>query len=105
MLIVPVQATENQTFAVLLAKQNCRLNIYQKFYGVFMDVYVSNQLIIGGVLCENVNRVIRSTYLGFIGDFWFFDTQGNSDPHFTGLGSRYQLQYLEETDLLAAAAL
>jgi hypothetical protein len=102
MLIVPLQAVPNQTLAVLLGNQNCRLNVYQKFYGVFLDLFVSNQLIIGGVLCENENTVVKSTYLGFQGDFWFFDTQGNSDPHYTGLGGRYQLQYLEETDILAA---
>lgn len=64
-----------------------------------MDVYVNNQPIILGVLCENLNRIVRSVYLGFVGDFVFDDTQGFTDPVFSGLGARYQLLYLETQDL------
>lgn len=99
MQIVPLQATASQTIACQLNGQDCQLNVYQKFYGLFMDVYVSGTLIIGGVLCENLNRIVRSLYLGFSGDFAFIDTQGTLDPYYTSLGSRYQLLYLLPSDL------
>jgi hypothetical protein len=97
---VPIRPVPNQTLTIQLGGQNCQLNIYQQLYGLFMDVYVNNVLIIGGVICENLNRIVRDSYLGFLGDFTFVDTtSGESDPGYTGLGSRYLLIYLAESEL------
>ena len=100
MQTIPLQASPNQTLDVALASQPCQLDVSQTTLGLFIDVYVSNVLIIGGVLCENLNRIVRDLYLGFVGDLVFYDTQGSSDPNYAGLGSRFQLVYLETTDLL-----
>lgn len=99
MQIIPLQAVPSQILQVTLAGQNAQINVYQKAFGLFCDLYVNNALIIGGVLCENLNRIVRSAYLGFIGDLAFFDTQGESDPVYSGMGARYQLAYLEVSDL------
>lgn len=99
MLIVPVEALPNQTVQVQLASQPCVLSIRQLAYGLFMDVYVGSTQIISGVVCENLNRIVRSSYLGFLGDFVFFDTEGDGDPVYTGLGTRFLLVYLEAGDL------
>lgn len=98
---IQIQAVPNQTFEVPESNQNCRLNIYQKTTGLFMDVLVNNQPIILGVLCEDRNRIVRDAYLGFAGDFAFFDTLGNTDPIFTGLGARYRLLYISVDELAA----
>jgi hypothetical protein len=103
MLIVPLQAVPNQTVNIQLAGQNCNINVYQKSTGLFFDLYVGNVLVIAGVICQNLNRIVRSLYLGFIGDFWFADTQGSDDPISTGLGARFELQYIEASDLPAGA--
>ena len=102
MQTIPVQPLPNQTLQVQLNNQACTLNIYQQTYGMFMDVYVGSTLIIAGVICENLNRIVRSIYLGFSGDFAFVDTQGSADPLYTGLGARWQLVYLSPTDLSGA---
>ncbi|MHB8272813.1 phage baseplate plug family protein [Bradyrhizobium sp.] len=103
MQVIPLKAVPNQSVQVQLAGQACSLNIYQFTYGLFMDVYVGNSLIVAGVICENLNRIVRSLYLGFIGDLAFLDTQaGNgegADPIFTGLGGQFQLLYLATQDL------
>jgi hypothetical protein len=99
MQTIPLQPVPNQTLMVQLAGQTCQINVYQKFYGLFCDLYVANTLIIAGVLCENLNRIVRSLYLGFVGDLGFYDTQGTSDPDYAGLGSRFLLIYLEASDL------
>lgn len=101
MMTIPLAPVPSQTLNVVLAQQNCTLNIYQRITGLFIDVYVNDALIIGGVICENANRIVRSAYLGFIGDLAFYDTQGKSDPVSSGLGAQYQLVYLETTDLTA----
>lgn len=97
-LPIPLQPIPNQTLNVGLGGQNCKLNVFQKGVHLFMDVYVNNGLIVAGALCLDRNRIVRSAYLGFISDLIFVDTQGTSDPDYTGLGSRYQLLYLEATD-------
>ena len=88
---VPVQAQASQIVNAQLSGQNCQLRIYQKSTGMFMDVYVGTSLIIGGVVCQNLNRIVRDAYLGFIGDLAFFDTQGTDDPTYDGLGTRFLL--------------
>lgn len=101
MQLVPLQPIASQTLTVQLNGQDCTLNIYQKYTGLFMDVLVSGVGIIYGVLCENLNRIVRSLYLGFQGDFVFLDTQGTSNPSYTGLGSQFVLIYLSPSDLPA----
>lgn len=97
-LQIPLQAIPNQTLNVGLGGQLCKLNIFQKGNALFMDVYVNNVAIVLGALCLNCNRIVRSAYLGFISDLIFVDTQGSDDPVYTGLGTRFQLLYLEATD-------
>lgn len=99
MLAIPLQPLPNQVTQVQLGNQSCTLAIYQLAYGLFMDVYVGPTLIIAGVICQNLNRIVRSKYLGLVGDFTFIDLEGTSNPVYLGLGSQYQLIYLEEADL------
>lgn len=99
MLLIPLDAVPSQTVDIVLNNQVCTISVYQKSTGLFLDLSVNNALIIGGVLCENANRIVRSAYLGFIGDLAFLDTQGSTDPVYTGFGSRYELLYLEPADL------
>ena len=98
MLIIPTQPLPAQTLQVSLSGQAVQLNIYQKSTGLFMDVYSNTVLVIAGVICQNLNLIVRSTYLGFLGDFFFIDTLGATDPVYTGLGDQYQLAYLEPSD-------
>lgn len=98
MLIVPVRPIPNQTLQVQLAGQATTVTIRQLLYGLFVDVYVGDTQIIAGVLALNLNRIVRSAYLGFAGDFVFGDTQGTDDPIYTGLGSRFLLAYIEPSE-------
>lgn len=100
MQIIPVQAVPNQTFSILLANQSCQITLTTRFFGLYFDLAVSNVLVRAGVVCQNLNPIIRYPYLGFIGDFWFMDTQGEEDPTYVGLGNRFLLQYLEQSDLV-----
>lgn len=99
MVLIPLLPVPSQTLTVSLSDQTCQIDIYQKQNGLFCNLYVNNALIIGGVICENLNRIVRSLYLGFVGDLCFNDTQGASDPFYTGLGSRFQFIYLTPDDL------
>jgi len=100
MLIVPLSATPNQTITVSLGGQTAQIDVRQKLFGVFVDLYVSNVLIIAGALCLDRNPLVRSAYLGFVGDLAFFDTQGTSDPSYSGIGTRWLLAYLSPGEVV-----
>lgn len=98
-LIIPLQATPSQTLFTVLSQQSCQLNVYQKTTGMFVDLFVNNSILIGGMIACNRALMIRDSYWGFVGDLMFFDTQGQSDPSYTGLGTRFILSYLLPTDV------
>jgi hypothetical protein len=114
-IVVPLQPVPYQTVAVTLNNQSVQLDVYTLQASalaavvgtalvspppLFMDVLVNNLPIIGGVICQNLNRIVRSLYLGFVGDFTFLDNSGNGlDPSYAGLGSTFSLIYLFPADL------
>lgn len=104
MQTIPISDKYNQSLSVVLSNQNCVISLYQKDNpeapGLYLDLYINDVLITGGVICENLNRIVRDSYFGFIGDLFFQDTQGTNDPSSPGLGSRFLLRYLELTDLV-----
>lgn len=98
---VPLQAVPNQTTQIVLANQNCQINVWQTPNGLFMDLLVNDAPVVEGVICQNMNRIVRDLYFGFIGDFVFQDTQNatdGDDPVYTGLGSQFLLLYLSPAE-------
>ena len=86
---IPLRSVAAQEFNVVLGQQACALKLYQKSAGLFMDVYLSGEPLIVGVLCRDRSRIVRSKYLGLAGDMYFVDTEGEADPYYAGLGSRW----------------
>lgn len=106
MLIVPVDPVPAQTLSVILANQNVQLRLFQLETGLYMDLYMNNETtpFLAGVVCQNVNRLVRNAYFGFIGDFVFIDVLNlDADPVYSGLGTRFFLAYLEAADILGDA--
>lgn len=101
MVIIPLQAVPSQAVGATLDGQVSQISLYQKDAGLFIDLYVDNALVIGGVICQNLNRIVRSLYLGFSGDLTFIDNQGDTDPVYSGLGTRYSLAYISASELPA----
>ncbi len=111
MLIIPTSPVPAQVIQAPLGEQNCTLTIYQLDTGLFIDVLISAaggvlMPIVYGVLCLNLNLIVRSAYLGFVGDFAWIDNQASvptagQDPNYLGLGSQFSLAYLSPSDLPA----
>lgn len=99
MLLIPIKATPNQQFNVVLGNQQCSVELRTLYDGLFASLYLNSTPIVLNVPCQNLNRLVKDEYLGFVGDLVFSDTQGTSDPEYSGLGSRYLLYYLEPSDL------
>lgn len=92
--VIPLRPVADQQLNVTLANQPCTIRVLGTDTGLYLDLYVNSALLVGGVVCENANRLVRDAYLGFIGDLAFFDTQGQANPEVSGLGSRWMLVYL-----------
>ena len=94
MQTVPLQPVPSQASKVVLGGQNCQINIYQKPQGVFVDITADDVEIIVGTIARDIAPLVSRGYTGFIGNLLFIDTQGNSDPSYDGLVSRFSLVYL-----------
>lgn len=91
---IPLAAVPSQKLSVNLGGQSCQIAIYQKETGVFLDLARDNIAIVTGAICRDRVSVVREEYLTFAGLVGFVDTQGESDPDYTGFGTRYQLAYI-----------
>lgn len=97
---VPLTTAPSQEVNVTLGGQPCRIRVYTKSINVpihppgtivtypppyentnpvFVDLYVNDAIIIGGVLALNQNPIVRDKYLGFIGDLAFYDLSGKGE--------------------------
>jgi len=105
MLVVPLVPVPSQTLAIVLAQQNCAINLYTRGAFLYFDLSYNGIDVVTCRICRNVQRLLRDAgYHGFIGDFMFLDLHvadliNGEDPAYSGLGSRFQLVYLEASDL------
>ncbi len=108
--IIPLQAVPSQgPIQVVLNGQSCQLNVYQKAQvggspRVYLDLQCNGYWVQQGKLCLNNVLIVRHAYLGFMGDLVFLDTQGATDPRYTGFNpnqsqARYLLLYLYPSEL------
>jgi len=88
---IPLLSVPAQDLSIRLGQQSCRFRVYQKRTGLYLDIYVNDALLLAGILCRDRVWLVRSPASGFVGDLSFMDTQGQSDPEYSALGSRYEL--------------
>lgn len=103
MQLIPLQPIASQAFQITLAGQACNIAVYAKTdpdseQNVYLDLQSNNVSLLSCKICQNRTLLVRYAYLGFIGDLAFVDMQGNSDPQWSELGSRWQLVYLSPGD-------
>ena len=98
---INLQSVPSQQLQAVLDGQNCVISIYVKNQCMFFDLSVGGTRIAYAVQCKNLVSLVPTAYLGFAGWLLFFDTQGTSDPIYTGLGTRWVLLFLDSADLEA----
>lgn len=103
-IVVPLQPIANQAVTTALNNQDVQLNVYQKSTGLYVDLYMNNNPVptMAGMLGYNLRPMILSAYLGFVGELVFIDIEGDLDPYYTGLGTRFNLVYLLPSELPAS---
>ena len=101
MITISLVAEKEQTINVTLNNQPCKIRLVQRETCMYMDFYLNDVLISAGIPCWYGNKMIRYDYLGFSGDLVFMDLEGESNPEWSGLGDRYKLYYLLESELVS----
>ena len=100
MQMIPMRPVPSQTLMTTLADQLVQIDLQQRAYGLHLDLRVDNVLLLAGAICQDRNLIVRSAYIGFVGDLCFIDTMGTDDPTYEGLGIRYGLAYIEAGEML-----
>ncbi|CND00962.1 Uncharacterised protein [Yersinia frederiksenii] len=100
MRTVSIEPLKSQSISVSLGGQQCGIRLIQRESFMYMDLTSNGVPLIQGVPCLYGNKMVGYKYLGFVGDFVFIDNVGQSDPEWNGLGSRFDLYYIEESDLV-----
>jgi hypothetical protein len=95
---VPLQPIPNQIVKTVLGNQNVQIFLYAKLQGLFCDVNANGLDIVTGVLCMDGVPIVCARYNGFLGNLFFVDTQGATDPVYEGLGTRYQLIFMTDAE-------
>lgn len=95
---ISLQPVPSQLTKVVLNGQNCQIFVYQKSQGMFVDLNSDGTDIVTCVIARDAVPIVCREYVGFLGNLLFIDTQGSSDPTYDGLGSRFSLIYLTETE-------
>ena len=97
---IPLAAVASQHLAIVLAAQNCLINVYQKADSMYVDLTVNDVPILRTHAARNgIGLLLAAKYFGFIGDLVFIDTQGDDPPHYTGLTDRFIFVYLSPSEL------
>lgn len=91
---IPIHQVPSQSTKVVLGNQNCLISLYQKPQGLFVDVNVDGIDVSTGTIARDAVPLISRDYAGFDGNLMFIDSQGNDDPFYSGIGSRFDLIYL-----------
>lgn len=100
MQTISIESKKSQTLSINLAGQLCVIRLIQRESFMYMDLTVNGNPIMQGVPCLYGNKMVGYSYLGFKGDLVFIDNDGQNDPFYEWLGSRYILYYIEESELV-----
>lgn len=101
MIRVPLAAVPNQTLSVVLGGQPCQIALRQNGANMYFDLRVNNaDVVLSRIVRNKQLLLLDAKYRNFRGDFLFNDAQGDAQPVFTGLDSRYFLYYVETGDVL-----
>lgn len=102
---IPLIQAASQQLNLSLSGQSVTLAIYQRSTGLYMDVTLNGVMILRGQICLNQTWIVRAPYLNMPGDLFFNDTQGDEDPTYDRLGTRFALIYVQGANINPALQL
>ncbi|TCJ96132.1 hypothetical protein EV694_1683 [Volucribacter psittacicida] len=93
---IPLQAIPNQKFSIQINNQEITISLATRHkQQLYATVSVNGEKIVDNRLCLNIQPLISVDYLPIKGNLFFIDMEGQDDPHYSGLGTRFILIYSE----------
>lgn len=93
-LEIELKPVKSQSINVTVNSQQCNISVIERNGLLTFSLKSNDKSIVENVLCFYANKLIRYSYLGFAGDFYFIDLEGHQDPIYSGLGGRFRLYYV-----------
>lgn len=91
--IISIDKLPNQSFDVEIDDKRCHFEFITKAFFMYVNISIDEVEKLNGIMCLNKVDMIKYKDAGLEGKLYFEDTQGNLDPIYYGLGSRWILIY------------
>lgn len=105
MLELPLEATPNQEFLIVLGDQDCTIALYQRGARMYLDLAVSGQTVRRGAICQAGEGILQGATDAFAGQLHVVDERSQPDrqaaPQWEGLGTRWRLLWLTPAEVEA----
>ena len=99
MYLIPLKPVSNQMATTVLGGQIIRVAVRQLSTGVYLTAWKDDVIVQSSILCVDRVNMMTNNYDSFVGGFVFIDSQGLESPDYTGIGTRWNLFYLESSEL------
>ncbi|OBX10418.1 hypothetical protein QV09_05580 [Gallibacterium salpingitidis] len=96
---IPLASTPNQELTVNVGGQNIGITLNTRLNNeLYISVTADDKQIINNRICRNKTKLINAEYQDINGELVFLDSQGNSDPNWKELNSRYLLYWVDKDE-------
>lgn len=99
MIRVPLIALPDQCLQIILGNQDVTLRVYTRDNRLYTDLGVTGVMVWRGFIARNLLPCKFYPYLAFTGQLVFVDMQGQDDPRWEGLGTRWVCMYLTDVEM------
>lgn len=96
---IPVKQLPNQRLTTVVNNQTITIDLYQRGGHLYADVYLLDQLICGGAICNNACYI--NQYASDFKGYLFFYSTTEVEPNYLNIGITTYLYYTD-FDILAA---
>lgn len=98
---IPLSAIPNQEMMIVLDKQQCIINVYQRGDNMYLDLTSDNNVIEQGCIIIPKTPLLKDNSL-FKGQFRLMDSKSKptsqSMPNYKELGERFFLYFITESE-------
>lgn len=92
---IPIIDEPSQKLTLRLGDQAVDIALTMRLGNLYADVRTNGKDVINNRICLNRTPIIKEVFRPFVGELYFEDLQGDENPVYGGLGSRFLLRWIE----------
>lgn len=101
-LEIPLRPLPGQKLFVVLNGQNCYFKVLSRRGHLFCGLTIDEAPVFDGMLCRDRLPLKQSRIQPLIGNLVFVDMDGEENPAWEGLGTRFRFIYFTDDETLPA---